>query len=346
MSPKLVLAALLLLADRTWACTCHVTALSAGAKLFVQKEGRGPWIAAAPTMRLHDADQLRLDGGDATLVCELTKAPLRKGLQSLPCAGSSSRMTIKGQIVDGDLSTPDAAAPRLLAPRAGAVRTRTPLVRWRALPGIKVYDVTVRGEDVEWHKTVQASGTEREVSLPYPSDVPKLSSGIYYKAIVSANGKQSDRSDPQGLGFTVIGDEELRQLQADESAVGALQLDATNSAILLASRYGNARLFSEAAAVLESKDVERTGEVARLLAEIYSATAAFDEARLILANAAESANDTARGRAETFERLAELESRTGRSAAAWMTRAADAYAAIGDTQKADVLRSSLNEKKQ
>jgi hypothetical protein len=304
-------------------------------------------------MRLAGTDRLRFDDGDIpSLVCDKRDGIQRipavegKGLHPVPCAADSARLAINGQYIDPDLSGGGSALlPWVIAPRASAVSTSTPAIRWHALLGVKEYDITLRGNGVEWSKHVEARGDEQEISLPYPPGEAPLKSGVHYKVIVSANGLRSDEADGKGLGFQLIDADALKKVESDVAAIRGLRLDPVNTAILIASRYAAARLLSDAALVLESADTQQNGEVLRLLAAVYSSAGAGDQVRLVLHRAA-TANDSAAGHAETFERLAQLALQDGIDAAGWLKKAADAWAAMGDAEKAEILRSRIAKEQQ
>jgi hypothetical protein len=301
-------------------------------------------------MNLAGSDRLRFDEGEIPfLVCEQkdgfrrVPAVTGKGLHEVPCAVGSTLMTINGQKVDPDLAG-GGSALWVIAPRASAVSTATPLIRWHTLIGVKAYEVIVRGRGVEWTLRVTVDGDAPEASLRYPADAPHLQPGVHYKVIVVANGLRSDEADGRGAGFSLVDVEELKKVQADEAAIRELKLDAVSTAILVASRYAAAQLSSDAASILKASGIERNGEVARLLADIYASTGAWDEARLVLEGAA-SVEDTPVGRAQTFERLAHLASRTHGASKAWMEKAAEAWATAGDVEKAAALRSEIAKEK-
>src|SRR6185503_10578357 len=102
-------------------------------------------------------------------------------------------------VIDGiDLGDESTVIPWVIAPRASLVSTPTPLIRWHALPGVKSYEITVRGEGVDWTTNDSAGGNESELELRYPAAAPPLQRGIYYRVIVNANGVESN--EPGGLG--------------------------------------------------------------------------------------------------------------------------------------------------
>lgn len=167
-------------------------------------------------------------------------------LASGTCPGGGETAFFEGEIPGNTLSGPEEAVPRLIAPRGGRLLETATNVNWTAATGATSYEVVLSREGaIVWSSTVTGTTT-----LDYPpTGAPPLERGATYRFTISSNDGRSENL--QGIGFTVLSEEEAVPIRAEEQAIRAQGLDATTTATLVANLYANSQLYGEALGLLD-----------------------------------------------------------------------------------------------
>ena len=240
--------------------------------------------------------------------------------------------------------------PYILAPRATAILTDTPLLRWHPVPGVVTYTVAVRGSGLAW--TEEVTGTE----VVY-AGVPSLEPGDTYKLIVTADtGISSEKEDAPGLGFRLLTEAEAAEVAAERTRIERLNLPEPGTALALAHYYAawtgegsSFHLLADAISQLETLAVidDATPGIYLTLGDLYrqarllnEADAAYKQA-MEAADAASDLETAALARlalAEIYQPKRDLE--TEANVRTWLDEAAAIFTKLGDTQQADSIEET------
>ncbi len=141
----------------------------------------------------------------------------------------------------------DPLIPYIISPRATGVLDETPILRWNPSPGTIHYTVQIKeGADLIW--STETSNTQ----LTYPGQ-PSLKPKVTYLVIIKAdNGKTSQDEGVAGLGFHLLADDELQNVQRDADRITILNLTNEAKVYALAQLYAGNGLNAEAIESLEA----------------------------------------------------------------------------------------------
>jgi hypothetical protein len=231
------------------------------------------WNAFAPVAvgtLLRAGDRLRLEtGAQARVVCaDGTPVELQAGIASTPCQSRNQRLFDIDQVpwANAVLSAGAADIPQVITPRATALLTTTPTIRWTAVDGADTYTVLLyrEGQPV-WRETVRATTT-----LPYPADQPPLESGSIYRFGVTADDGPEEIA--QGSGVQVLDAQQAQAVRAAARPIEQLDVDDATERLLLANLYASRGLYAEALALLElPADPPTQPALLQLLGDVYLA---------------------------------------------------------------------------
>ena len=248
---------------------------------------------------------------------------------------------------------PDPTIPYLISPRNTLVASPTPLILWNPVDQADSYQVTVRGEGLEWSIMIQSADAH---SLIYPNDAPHLQSGVAYTIEVIALeqgavlNSSADEEVPD-TSFQVIATDQLAQIQPllDQLHTQITSKSLTN--LIDAQVYVQNGLYADALDVLltaqaskvTASDFLASPIPALVLGDIYLSTGVQLEAEGAYQNAfdlAQTANDL-ESKALALTGLARLTSssdRRGKLAA----QAVEVWDELGATAQADATAKEFN----
>ena len=248
---------------------------------------------------------------------------------------------------------PDPTIPYLISPRKTLVASPAPLILWNPVDQADSYQVTVRGEGLEWSILIQSANAH---SLIYPNDAPHLQSGVPYtvEIVALAQGailsSSADEEAPD-TSFHVIATDQLAQIQPLLDKVHTQIASKSIANLIEAQVYVQNDLYADALEVLlntqESKvtasDFLASPIPALVLGDIYLSTGVQLEAEGAYGNAftlAQNVNDL-ESKALALTGLARLTSdsdRRGKLA----TQAVEAWDELGATAQADATAREFN----
>lgn len=238
----------------------------------VKRRDSSVFVPGHVGMGLHFGDLINVpESGEATVFCaDTTQMPLPRGVNGIPCSPSAPVIvSFQGTPISSTRGTLTVGYPLLIMPRQTRVSGPRPLIRWREVPGVRVYRVILRGPGVSWSTTVSDV-----TSLQYPEDAPMLEVGPTYAITIEAGNRSSNEDGMPDRGFSMLDDASRAVLAGYVAAIEALDIEASEMALLRAKLYSNADfgLRSEAIQVLESAaDGSGRPDVSRTLAELYLA---------------------------------------------------------------------------
>jgi hypothetical protein len=303
-------------------------------ELSVKRQGWSTYAPALPGTVLHYGDLLRLDGSaQATVVCaDLTIASVPGGVSGIPCKVDRPVLVYDGSLVNPTRSIPSGDFPLIVTPRKTKLLDPHPTLRWTPIAGATSYQVSVRGQGVNWSTDVN-SGTE----IAYPADAPALVAGATYKVIVVAGTRSSEEETLPGLGFTLLKPEEAAVVRDAEARIHALGLPGEPTRLLLANLYASQGLYAEAIEQYEAlSSTAQEPAVLRSLGDIYLTLGLNHPAEASYLQAlklSEPANDV-EGQALAQHALGRIYETIGNAgeAAQRLQKAREQYQRLGDTQ--------------
>lgn len=216
--------------------------------LELQAAGWSAFVPVPAGAMLRAGDRLRLGAGArAGVVCaDGTRVELQAGTRPAPCQTNQLLFDIgQARWANAVLGAADVGVPQVVAPRATALLTTTPAIRWTAAEGVVTYTVALRraGEEL-WHVSVPGATT-----LAYPANQAPLEPGPIYRFVVTADAGPEETA--QGAGVQVLDPPQAQAARAAARQIEQLGLDDGTTRLLLANLYANRGLYADALAVLE-----------------------------------------------------------------------------------------------
>ncbi|GAB4425762.1 MAG: hypothetical protein OHK0015_06020 [Chloroflexi bacterium OHK40] len=238
--------------------------------LELRSVGWNAFVPVAAGAHLQAGDRLRLEpGAQARVVCaDGTLIEVQAGNAPVPCQSQAERLFDIARVpwANAVLSAGDAALPRVIMPRATALLTTMPAVRWTAVDGTDSYTVILYREGEElWRETAQDTTT-----LPYPADQPPLEPGPIYRFAVTVEDGPEEIA--QGSGVQVLDAQQGQAIRAEARQIEQLDVDDAIRFLLLANLYASHGLYAEALVLLESpEDPSAQPALFQLRGDIYLA---------------------------------------------------------------------------
>ncbi len=304
---------------------------------------------------LQAGDLLDPKDNPIVVVCADLSKQIVTTISPVPCPKNRTIITQNQMALAGWQrgSVPDPTIPYLISPRKTLVTSATPLILWNSVDGADSYQVTVRGEGLEWSTLIQSADTN---SLIYPTDAPSLQSGVPYtvEIVALAQGailSSSADEDAPDTSFRVIAADQLAQIKPLLDKVSTQITSRSLANLIDAQVYVQNGLYADALDMLlntqTSKDTTSdflTSPIPKLvLGNIYLGTGVQLEAEAAYENALTLAqnNSDVESKALALTGLARL---TGDSAGRkkFATQAVDAWNQLGAKAQADATASEFN----
>lgn len=265
--------------------TGRIAYVEPAGKLKVKQRNSEVLADATPGMLVRRSYLLDLDpSAKAAVKCaDGNLYQLTPGRQACPCVASSAGETYKG-FSDPRTSGADTEArafPVVISPRGTLLLTTRPTIRWSPVA------VPSRGSPVEYRVGIYGEGTkpvwERKVNsvteLEYPAGEKSLVRGVVYKVIVEGAGRISEEETTAWLGFTVMTDDQAKDLGDAEDRIRGHNLPAAEAQLLIADLYAARGLSSEAIEKLNAlKGALNRPWVLLMLGDLYAAEGLHREA--------------------------------------------------------------------
>jgi hypothetical protein len=301
----------------------------------------------ARNMTLSQGSLLRLEqGASVTISCpdgdpkDLT-TPGTTGLNQIcPPARTTS-----GRIITPRNGTRD--IPYAILPRATAILTNEPTLRWNAATGADSFTVTVRGQGLTWTEQVDRADVCNGQSCELKYSGEPLQPGTSYRLVIEAdNGRSSAEETTGGLGFKLLDTTEATEVNQIIDRIEVQNLSDVARAIALANLYASHNLISEAIQSLEAvPQPEKIAAVYRQLGDLYQQIGLPLEAEVQYLTAIElaEANDNILELATAQAGLGEVYYTLGRreEAAQRLQAAQKEYEKLGDAERATELEQRL-----
>lgn len=274
---------------------------------------------------------LLLPDGRATVLCADLSLQHVQAESGVPCPVQEP-VLLRGESKVITPRAPGVLIPYIVHPRRTKVLTATPPLRWHDT-GAGSYTVIVRGGGQEWR---QEGVTGNEVQ--YPANAPLLKPGVdYLLVVIDEDSGRSSTEDPcKGLGFRVLSDEELAEIEAQAADIEGLELDMPTRQFVLSTYYARQELRGEALALLDGlSGTLDTPTVHLWRGDLLREMCFPDEAAMACQVALERAGA-----------LGDKESQAAARAALWwltgdethLERAVELYEELGDKAQAEALR--------
>jgi hypothetical protein len=309
---------------------------------------RAGWQNYAPIFfgaPLRKGDLLRLAASARAVVAcaDLTLSELPTGVSGFPCRTGPGQDAL---VYAGRLATPTRGEPAageypvVISPRKTALLDSHPLLRWTEVPGATSYRVSLQGTD--WSTAIDG-GTE----TVYPADAPALRPGTAYRLVVEAGERSSAEEPGAGLGFELLGSDEVAAVRAAEAKIRALGLADAATRLLVANLYAVHHLYAEALAQLEPRAGSGEPAVLRLAGDLYLGVGLnrqAEESYLQALTLSQGANDP-EGQAAAHAALGNIYDALGNREEAtrhWQDAVAG-YKGLGDQSKIAEVRALLEE---
>jgi hypothetical protein len=306
---------------------------------------RAGWRDYAPALfgaPLRRGDLLRLDAaGRAVVACpDLKLATVESGVSGSPCQATGRKPIVyEGSLLiptRGDNASGD--YPLVVSPRKTKLLNPRPVLRWQAVPGVKMYKLSLQG--TSWSAEVTDA-----TQFAYPANAPALQPGTTYRLVVTASDRSSNQEPGAGLGFILLSAEEAKAVKEAEAKVQALGLAATPAALLVANVYATNGLHAEAIEGLEGLQSTEPA-VLRLLGDLYVGIGLnrLAEERYTAALARSEVLSDVEGRAQAHQALARIYDALGSPAETrrHLTGALALYDQLGDTARAAEAKAQLD----
>ncbi|MEQ9357204.1 hypothetical protein [Coleofasciculus chthonoplastes] len=178
--------------------------------------------------------------------------------------------------VDG-ISTPrrgdeDSHIPYIISPRATAIITDQPTLRWHEAANAQRFTVIVRGRDLNWTENYSREDVcvNGICEVVYPGD-PPLQLETKYKLVVKTDtDRKSTEEGSVGVGFDLIDPENAEAVQEIVQRIEAEDLPNDVRALALAELYAEYNLNAKAIETLEALETEeKSASVYRWLGDLY-----------------------------------------------------------------------------
>jgi len=238
--------------------------------------------------------------------------------------------------------------PYAILPRATAILSNQPLLRWNAATGANRFTLTVRGRGLNW--TTQVNKTEvcrgQICEFVYPGESP-LQPGTSYRLVIAAdNGRSSAEETTGGLGFRLLDATQTAEVNPIIERINAQNLPGVSKALTLANLYTSYNLISESIQTLEAvPQPEKTVEVYRQLGDLYRQIGLPLEAevqyREAIAQATNNPLELAAAQAGLGEVSYALDRRE--EAVRFLQAAKIGYEQLGDTERVTQLEERLTQ---
>ena len=304
------------------------------------------------------------------VVCpDLTKRPVSAGVPSglKTICPVWTVVAAKGPQSPGVLGGTNAQIPYLIFPRHTLVLSNTPIFRWNAVQGATQYTVKLAGPTgMVWEKQVKGH------QVLYPG-TPPLEPGATYALTIQTNtGKTSEEEKSANLDFKVLRPSQADTIKTEAEKIISQNLSKEVTAMLLAdlystyilpesviSTYGltssnfrSYNLTGQAIATLET--LVRQGKAApivyRALGDLYWQSGLANLAADHYLKAIELGKEPQDMEERTLAQygLGEVYAATDNTnqAIRWYNQAANGYASLGYTQRADFLKQQIESLKQ
>lgn len=230
--------------------------VSAEGNVWLRRPGWSDFLPAGFGVSVAPGDLLRVEpGGLAAIFCG-AQALWADGPQDLQADGAEHG--IPCQSGHPPRPWPDVGAlrgetrdaiPYVIGPRDSAVLDDTPLLRWRSIPGVETYTVSILSDDGHGRLPAEVSGGE----MSWPDDWMPLVENATYVLVVEGGGHQSDESNKThaGLGFWLLGAPEAEGVRDQENLIRSRPLSVQAADLLVAELYLGSALRAEATYLLE-----------------------------------------------------------------------------------------------
>ena len=242
--------------------------------LTLKREGWTDYHSTAFGAIIHHGDLLYPSAGaEAVILCaDLTVSRIPPGVPVgilQHCQPPPEPILRRGESNIGQTrSVVDTGIPFIITPRKTRLLESPVALRWNDIVGANSYDVLLRnlstGETL-WETSVSTA----EAIFP---GFPYLESDVSYLVVVTADDGTSSLDEvAPGLGFTVLDDEEVLQLEGRASQLDDLGLDPEAEALARAHLYASSELNDAAIRTLEDAIANGAEHAAvyRLLGVIY-----------------------------------------------------------------------------
>ncbi len=263
-----------------------------------------------------------------------------------------ARICSPARTVSGRIITPRNGAqdiPYAILPRATAILTNKPTLRWNAGVGANSFTLTVRGEGLNWTKQVNRSEvcSGQTCEFTYPGN-PPLQLGTAYRLVIEAdNGRSSAEETTGGLGFKLLDAAQPAEVNQILERIKAQGLSDISEALALANLYASYDLVSEAIQALEAvSQSQKTAEVYRQLGDLYRQIGLPLEAEVQYTEAIELAKPNNKLELAAAQAgLGEVNYALGRrdKALQLLQAAKTAYEELGDSEKVNELEERLTQ---
>jgi len=231
--------------------------------------------------------------------------------------------------------------PYIISPRSTLLLNAQPTLRWNAVPGAKSYSVRIRGEGLDWVKP-----NVTNTSVVYSGEQP-LKPGIYYSLIVETDtGRSSFEENVRKLGFQLLDNNQLQQVQAAVNQLVNKKLDEKALTLSLVDLYIKYDLKAEAIETLEPlvKTGSPTAAMYRTLGQLYWRIGVPTLAESPYLNAIElAATEDIEGQAEAAAGLGKtyIALEQTDKAIQYINVALTKYEVLGDSQRISELKNQL-----
>lgn len=240
---------------------------------------------------LQPGDTLRLVEGNAAVFCgdeslwDTSPRTLAHGkVEGVPClVGLAPRPMPDILSLRAAQAGPPGESLHVLSPRTGFVSSERPALRWRPLPEVEEYRLSLASDDDLERPAVTARGGE----LAFPELwSPLQAGGASYLLIVEGGSRRSDEGEPPGLGFALLESPQRQRLEEQARHLQSRPIEEPGMTLLLAQLYLGYGLRSQVVELLlAAPGGERIAALQQLLGETYLAMGLFDEAQAAFRNA-------------------------------------------------------------
>lgn len=302
----------------------------------------------SPNITLRQGSLLRLSrGASVTISCldGRSRPWTTQGTSGLNQVCPPAR-TISGPVITPRNGARD--IPYAILPRATAILSNQPLLRWNAATGANRFTLTVRGRGLNW--TTQVNKTEvcrgQICEFVYPGEFP-FQLGTSYRLVIEAdNGRSSAEETTAGLGFKLLDAAQSAEVNQSIERIKAQNFPDLSEALALASVYTYHYLIADAIQTLESvSQPEKTAEVYRQLGDLYRQIGLPLEAEVQYLEAIARATNNPFELAAAQAGLGEVSYALGRrnDAVRFLQDAKTGYEQLGDVERVTELEERLTQ---
>lgn len=234
-------------------------------------QGGRTFHPVSPDMSLRQGSLLRLERrASVTISCpngqpEDWTVPGVSGLNQICPSRTTSGRTITPRTGIRDI-------PYAILPRATAIFSKQPILRWNAPIGADRFTLTVRGRGLNW--TIPVEGVDvcqdQTCEFVYPG-TPELQPGTSYRFVIETNnGRSSAEETTPRLGFELLEETKASEVNQGIESIEAQNLSDPLETLALANVYTFYNLISDAILILEDvPQSDKTVEVHRQLGDLY-----------------------------------------------------------------------------